>query len=127
MIYSPNAGGLISDKVARSRGDDLPSRYTPDSPRTKLFHKPEIINALLSIHEKASANGITLLGASIRWLAYHSKLTPEDGIIFGASKAEQVDDSDAHVASGPLPQDVVDGFETLWNSVKGVAPTSIIT
>lgn len=62
------------------------------------------------------------MGASLRWLAYHSKLGEGDAIILGASKSEQVDDSVHEIAKGQLPEEIVEGFETLWESVKGVAP-----
>jgi aflatoxin B1 aldehyde reductase len=59
-----------------------------------------------------------VLGASVRWLAYHSKLGAEDGIIFGASKLSQLDESVGDVAKGPLPQGVLDAIEALWLNVK---------
>jgi aflatoxin B1 aldehyde reductase len=61
-------------------------------------------------------------GASLRWLAYHSKLGSDDAVILGASKVEQVDDSVAEIAKGPLNGDIVSQFEELWESVKDVAP-----
>lgn len=61
-------------------------------------------------------------GASLRWLAFHSKLGSGDAIILGASKVEQVDDSAAEIAKGPLKADIVSQFEELWQGVKDVAP-----
>ena len=61
-------------------------------------------------------------GASLRWLAYHSQLAGDDAIILGASKVEQVDDSAAEIAKGPLKEVIVRQFEELWQNSKDVAP-----
>jgi aflatoxin B1 aldehyde reductase len=86
------------------------------------YGKPEILNGLLRLHETCAKQGTTVQGASLRWLAYHSKLGADDGIILGASKAEQIDDSAAEIAKGPLSEEIVSQFEELWESVEDVAP-----
>jgi aryl-alcohol dehydrogenase-like predicted oxidoreductase len=125
-IQSPTAGGLLTDRVAGSGGKELPSR-TASNPRgaerfKERYGKPEILDSLLKLHATCAKEGSTVQGASLRWLAYHSKLGAEDAVILGASKVEQVDDSAAEIAKGPLKEDIVGQFEQVWQSVKDVAP-----
>jgi aflatoxin B1 aldehyde reductase len=86
------------------------------------YNSPKTLAALQSLHKVADSHQIDVLSASLRWLAYHSALNEDDAIILGASKVEQIDHSSAAVASGPLPEDVVEEFEKLWESVKANAP-----
>ncbi|KAF2673429.1 aldehyde reductase [Microthyrium microscopicum] len=121
--YSPTAGGFLSTKVAASDGAELPSRFqaghrAADRMNAK-YNKPKTRAALVSLHKVAEAQGIDLLGASLRWLAYHSPLGEGDGIILGASKVEQIDHSDGEIAKGPLPEDIVAEYEKLWAVAKG--------
>lgn len=123
---SPSAGGFLSDKVVKSKGADMPSRYVAGwryNPGVD-GHKPEIIEALTSVYEKSAAHGFSLYSAALRWLMYHSYLGENDGIILGASKREQVDDSVTELAKGKLPSDVVEEFEKFWVKVKDFAPVS---
>jgi aflatoxin B1 aldehyde reductase len=87
------------------------------------YNRPGSLAALQSLHKVAGAQDIGVLGASLRWLAYHSPLGAGDGIILGASKIEQIDHSVGEIAKGRLPDDIVDEFEKLWTSVKDGAPT----
>jgi aflatoxin B1 aldehyde reductase len=86
------------------------------------YNRPETLAALQSLHEVAGAQGIDILGASLRWLAYHSPLGAGDAIILGASKVEQVDHNVGEIAKGRLPEGVVLEFERLWAAVKNGTP-----
>jgi len=125
--YSPTAGGFLSNKVVISNGSDLPSRFQPDhrasSRLNERFNNPRILVALQSLHKVAESHKIDVLSASLRWLVYHSPLGSGDGIILGASKVEQIEDSSAAIAKGRLPDDVVVGFQKLWENVNSNAPS----
>jgi aflatoxin B1 aldehyde reductase len=84
----------------------------------RKYNRPEALEALQSLHNISDAQGIDILGASLRWLAYHSPLGAGDAIILGASKVEQIDHSVTEIAKGKLPEDVVAEFEKLWATVK---------
>ncbi|KAF7514538.1 hypothetical protein G7054_g15225 [Neopestalotiopsis clavispora] len=63
-------------------------------------------------------HGICKTDAALRWLAYHSQLTADDAIIFGASKLPQVRQNVAAVRQGPLPDDLVQALNTVWATLK---------
>jgi aflatoxin B1 aldehyde reductase len=88
------------------------------------YNTPTNLAALQALHKVADSHNIDVLGASLRWLAYHSPLSAGDGIILGASKVEQIEDSSAAIAKGPLPEDVVAEFDRLWQTVKANTNTA---
>jgi aflatoxin B1 aldehyde reductase len=51
---------------------------------------------------------------------HHSILGKDDGVILGASSAEQMEENVAACERGPLPQDVAEVFEQSWNRFHGV-------
>ena len=55
-------------------------------------------------------------------MAYHSALTEEDGIILGASKVEQLEETVKGLEKGPLPEGVVERIEGVWKYVEEDAP-----
>ena len=61
---------------------------------------------------------LTSLEVAIRWIAYHSALGNEDGIILGASKAEQIRETAMMMRKGPLPVEILETVEDLWSTVK---------
>jgi aflatoxin B1 aldehyde reductase len=123
-VKSPTAGGLLTDRVTEDSENILPTRVAQGRMQyhKARYVKPEIVNGLKELRAACLAEGISVTGASTRWLAYHSKLEKDDAIILGASKVEQVDDSVAQIAKGPLPETLVVAFEHLWQGVKDVAP-----
>ena len=68
---------------------------------------------------EVKSQNLTPIEVAIRWIAHHSALKDEDGIIIGASKAEQVRETVSMIKKGPLPGDVLKMAEDLWSMVKG--------
>jgi aflatoxin B1 aldehyde reductase len=54
---------------------------------------------------------LRLTEIGLRWCMHHSKLTPEDGIIVGASSAAQLKQNCEDSEKGPLPEDVVSALD----------------
>jgi aflatoxin B1 aldehyde reductase len=69
--------------------------------------------AVERIQAVTSEHDITLLSASLRWLAYHSKLDETDSIIIGAIDWRDLEERVTEIAKGPLPQDVVQVMNAL--------------
>ena len=67
---------------------------------------------------EVKSHGLTALEVAVRWIVYHSALTEKDGIILGASKIEQIQDTVSLIKKGPLSQTVLDVAEDLWDAVK---------
>ena len=68
---------------------------------------------------EVKAHNLTSTEVAIRWIAHHSALRDEDGIILGASKAEQIRETVNMITKGPLPGELLSLAENLWGVVKG--------
>jgi aflatoxin B1 aldehyde reductase len=114
----------LTDRIASDAGNNRPTRAQGrgEQRHKERYVKPEIVSGLKTLYEKCQDAGTTVQGAALRWLVYHSALGDEDGVILGASKIEQIDDSAAEIAKGPL-KGLEKAFEELWENVKDVAPT----
>lgn len=87
-------------------------------------------------------HGISMSAAAQRWLQHHSVLGPEDSVIIGVSKIEQLEGNvkdwcvtilvilaameliDCFVISegGPLPEEVMKILDAAANKAVGLAP-----
>lgn len=63
-----------------------------------------------------------LTEVALRWCQHHSVLTPEDGVILGASSAGQLEMNMKDSEKGPLPDEVVSALDEAWNGVKAYCP-----
>jgi aflatoxin B1 aldehyde reductase len=117
--YSPLAGGFFSRPATELRSPPSGSRMDQMS----VFSAMYVNDLSLDIHEQltkaCSGEGLTLKEATLRWLMHHSILGKDDGVILGASSAEQMEENIAACEGGPLPSGVVDGFEQAWTSFNG--------
>lgn len=68
---------------------------------------------------KSTKTGLTPLEDAIRWVAHHSALTDEDGIILGASKITQIKETVAMIRKGPPAAEVLRMTDELWRGVEG--------
>ena len=85
----------------------------------QMYDSPPMHTAIQSLHAFLLPRGISLPGASLRWLYHHSALRADDGIILGATKMAQVESNVAEIEKGPLSEEVVGEFERLWDVVRG--------
>ena len=56
-------------------------------------------------------HGLRLTEIALRWLQHHSVLTAKDGVILGASSAEQLEQNCVDSEKGPLPQEVLNAID----------------
>lgn len=84
-----------------------------------MFSSPELQNAKQMFEDALKPLEISDREASLRWLAYHSALGDEDAIILGASKLEQISQNVESINKGPLPKNLVDAIEGVWEVVEG--------
>jgi aflatoxin B1 aldehyde reductase len=113
--YSPLAGGFFSRPATELRSPPSGSRMDQMS----VFSAMYVNDLSLDIHEHltkaCSEEGLTLKEATLRWLMHHSILGKDDGVILGASSAEQMEENITACEGGPLPNSVVDVFEQAWS------------
>ena len=76
------------------------------------------------IRKACEAEGIPMVEAAYRWLAYHSHMdvTQGDGILLGASSLEQMTQNMAAVEKGELPQSILDTMDVAWEIAKPDSP-----
>jgi aflatoxin B1 aldehyde reductase len=94
----------------------------------KVFADMFVNDLSLKLHarlaEACDTEGIKMKEAALRWLMHHSALGQEDGVILGASSLMQMEENLKACEGGPLPQSIVDSFESMWNewNTAGKAP-----
>jgi aflatoxin B1 aldehyde reductase len=74
---------------------------------------PATREAVKKISDVCEKFGASLLSASLRWLAYHSRLESSDGIILGAGNWRDLEERVGEIAKGPLPDEMVKALENV--------------
>ncbi|KAL9597714.1 MAG: hypothetical protein Q9219_004971 [cf. Caloplaca sp. 3 TL-2023] len=125
IAFSPLAGGFLTGNL--TLGNELKgTRFEPGNPMggryRPMYDKAAMHTAIEKLYGLLEPLGVSLAGASLRWLYYHSALGEKDGIILGATKIEQVKQNVAEITKGPLENKLVDAFEQAWKTVSEVAP-----
>ncbi|KAF9898983.1 hypothetical protein EC991_009824 [Linnemannia zychae] len=121
--FNPICGGVLSGKYKFAEDEVKEGgRYDPNTRFGKVFRERywtktnfEAVQALTAV---ATANNLTLLEATLRWMRHHSGLTAKDGIIIGASTVAQLEESLTELHKGPLPEAMVKAFDEAWEHVK---------
>ncbi|KAI0271695.1 aflatoxin B1-aldehyde reductase [Gloeopeniophorella convolvens] len=124
--FSPLAGGLLTGfSLEDPKLLDNNMRFNPDKGIPWFITRYGRAHPVLQrLHPIVVAHRLTLREVAVRWLVHHSQLRPDDlGIIYGASKLAQLEESlDAH-AKGPLPEEVLAAVEQAWLETKPYIPS----
>ena len=122
--YNPLAGGLLTGRYSSFDTAPTDGRFTHRPNYQNRYWKKSYFDAVNLIKEASEKNGITIVEATYRWLAYHSMLSGErgDAVIIGASKLHHLKQNMDAVKAGALPTDVVEAFEEAWHLTKGDSP-----
>ena len=90
----------------------------------KLYNKPTLVEALNEWDSISKESGIAKGALAYRWITYNSQLKVKfgDGVIVGASRPSQLEESLKWIKDGPLPPSVADQIEKIWQKVKEEAP-----
>lgn len=128
--YSPIAGGFLTKSAADL--DSGAGRFNPQAIGglySKLYDSPAMRDALVKWNEIADEEGVGNAELAYRWVAHHSALAKEDfvqgeenGVIIGASRHEQIEQTIKGIKAGKLSEGSVKGIEEIWESVKEGAP-----
>ncbi|KAG8818234.1 hypothetical protein FRC19_010790 [Serendipita sp. 401] len=119
VVYNPLAGGYLAGKVSTS---SIPEgRFSGESAMAKMYRERYLqgayADALETIREVGSKHDLRLSEIALRWVQHHSVLTPSDGVILGASSAQQLADNCVDSAKGPLPDEVIAALDLAWTKV----------
>ena len=85
-----------------------------------LFGADELHEGMKRFDAAVKKHGLSSAEVAIWWLAHHSGLGEDDGIILGASRVEQIVETVGFVGKGPLDGELVGVAEELWQGVKGI-------
>lgn len=116
------ASGFLSDKF--TSGNTEGTRFDGDEPMNKLiqslYNQESLHDALKQLQETTQNIGISTIDAALRWAYYHSSLENDDGIILGASSVKQIRSNIESINQGPLPQDCLNTFEQIWETLEPI-------
>ncbi len=119
------ASGFLTGKYQRGVAPKKGVDRFAQSRRIKQYqerylHRPEMFDALHAISTAATSAGLSTLEAAVRWTQHHSAVDASlgDAILIGVSRLEQLDPIMAASGHGPLPDAVVEAFETANDHVK---------
>ena len=122
--YSPLAGGFLTKSAADL--DAGVGRFNKDALNgvySGMYDKPSLREGLKEWNKIAEKEGVSKAELAYRWVAHHSALTEEgDGVIFGASKLSQIEQTVGGIKKGKLSEEAVKSIEHLWETVKAEAP-----
>lgn len=128
------SGGFFAGKIS-SAGAEAPSggRFDTSKPMGKMYSERYLRGGFfdaLKVLQQASVStrpslstvsgsnacsqekyNVRLTEIALRWCQHHSVLTPEDGVILGASSAEQLAQNCEDSAKGPLEEGVLQAVE----------------
>lgn len=65
---------------------------------------------------------LRLTEIALRWVQHHSVLTPDDGVILGASSAAQLEQNCLDSERGPLPDEVLAALDQAARIVGNDVP-----
>ncbi|KAJ3966935.1 Aldo/keto reductase [Lentinula raphanica] len=114
-LNDPSAAGGRFDAGGSAMGKMYRARYL----------KEGYFKALEQLKTVASEHDLRLTEIALRWCQHHSVLTPEDGVIIGASSASQLQQNCEDSTKGPLPEAVVEALDEAHRIVvaSGSAPS----
>ncbi|KAI5918303.1 putative oxidoreductase [Camillea tinctor] len=114
------ASGFLTGKFVNNEPSG--TRFSDDNPLSKamrtVFGSQDLHQAVKDFDTKLRAYDMSPVEVAIRWVAHHSILGGDDGIVIGASKIMQLVETVAAIRKGPLPEAVLTLIDELWDAVK---------
>jgi len=123
--YSPLAGGFLTKtKKSIEEGAGRFNNQAIGGMYHSMYVKPSYLEALAEWEQIAKDEGTSKADLAYRWVSYHSPLKPElgDGIIIGASRLEQLEQTIQGLNKGPLKPETAKAIDAVWEKVKHDAP-----
>jgi aflatoxin B1 aldehyde reductase len=124
--FNPLAGGMLTGKH-RNIEEKLEGsgRFARLESYRERYWKKSYFDALDIVCNECEKEGIAPVEAAYRWLVNHSRMNAscDDAILLGASKLSQMGQNMDAIKKGPLPQTILDAYETAWDEAKRDSPS----
>jgi aryl-alcohol dehydrogenase-like predicted oxidoreductase len=118
VVYNPLAAGLLTGKQRRE-GPTPGTRFDIVPMHRDRFWHPEFFDAVDELRAATDRAGRKMADAALNWLLHH---TPTDCVILGASSEAQLNENLDAFETGPLPEEVVNVADNVWQKLRGVTP-----
>jgi aryl-alcohol dehydrogenase-like predicted oxidoreductase len=119
IVYNPLAGGLLTGKQQRER-PIAGTRFDNNKLYLDRYWHPAYFDAVDELQRAGAAAGRSLVDLSLNWLLHH---TAADCVILGASRVEHLEQNlQALESGGPLPPNLLDAIERVWQGLRGITP-----
>lgn len=112
--FSPLGGGFFSRSIEELRCPPPGARMDRMSIFKDIYVNDISLSLLHDLTTVCERNGVKVREATLRWFMHHGPLGDTDGVILGASSLEQVEQNLSACGGGPLPNEVVQGLEEMW-------------
>ncbi|KAL7800057.1 NADP-dependent oxidoreductase domain-containing protein [Trichoderma ceciliae] len=131
VVYTPLGGGLLTGRYKSLDDGEQAGRFSTDTFLGPIFRamyfNDSLFKALDVLRLAAESHNLTMSEVALRWIVHHSVLKfakdgGNDGVIFGVSKIEQLDQNILDLQKGPLPEEVVKAIDGAWIIAKGTSP-----
>ena len=118
LVYNPLAGGLLTGKH-RGLDKPAPGRFATSGVYRGRYWSPPQLAAANRLGEVAAQAGLSPVELTLRWLLSRPLV---DGIVLGASSAEQLR-ANLAAADGPaLDEATTAALDAVWQELRGLFP-----
>jgi aflatoxin B1 aldehyde reductase len=124
QAYSPIAGGFLAKTPEFMKNPESDGRWNPTGGLGSMYHvlynKPSFLRYLEEYEKLANEAGLGKVEMAYRWIVFNSMLdgSKGDGLVIGASRASQLEETLKVLQRGPLEKWVVERLDEMWNSVE---------
>lgn len=117
--YNPLAGGLLTGKQVRGRDPLAGTRFDGNKMYLDRYWHEDDFAAVEELKAIARDADKTLVELALQWLLSRDQV---DSIILGASRIEQLEENLRACEGLPLPNDILERCDAVWQRLRGVVP-----
>jgi len=116
--HAATADGVLHDRPANNSnnnnsGVSAPTKGAAPQRKSANYDTPGVRTTVARLEDTGRKHDISPQAIGLRWLAYHSQLGPDDGIVLSATSLEELERQVREISQGPLPKDVLAVVEEL--------------
>lgn len=115
IVYNPLAAGFLTDKYADKQKLEN-TRFALSKLYADRYWNDDNLTAWDDIHAIARQAGIPMHELAMRWIISTGNV---NAILLGFSRMEQLESNMATLAGGPLPADVMEACDKIWQKLSG--------